>query len=187
MCTRKAVRIDSSVPHTVYKAVMFNIRSKKYKTPYMETEIPLEAMEGKQVFSAWYPEVAPYYRQDLDTMEAGMGYVHAYADIRTAAREFAFYVGVVMKNWQDFGAAPEWIPELWECETVADGDPDSCYSGIFDSDQNTQCIASRAVTFRRKITYHSIASIRKQDGFSNYIKLSEYPKPSLKSNKSFIK
>lgn len=145
------MRIDlteGSNPIKVYK-VLFRRPNAScdrpiYSTPFMEKNVPLDIVEGRQNFASSKPHLV------LPLLEkyVSCGYIHSYSTLQYAVRDYLDYFILNAK-------CRNCVPVIFECEIPVNDISNHCFIGEFDyCERNGYC--SKELRFLREIPEEEI-------------------------------
>ena len=146
MCIFHSEEVKVTDNITVYKVVLKSIYDMEthWVTPFNRTMLSEDIISGKYPFIADDPSYVPEKNYGLGNI-IGEGYIHAYATLKAAAKEYyLFYVNTI---------GPMYDVEVYECEIPADKGVYShyCWKGTFD-DTSLESMAAREMRFVRKVS-----------------------------------
>lgn len=188
MCVTNPKAINVREPMTVYKAIVkiyytdhtdpWNVtRNHFYRTPFQWVTIPNEVVEGKGVYEAGQPQYIPGSR-DIADNGIGAGYVHAYADLESVAKEYmGFYTHVINKDdshrrlneLEHVENNPNKLifkkeVVIYECTVYQSADENYCWEGNFDTDKSLRCVCARRLTFDRQVDEETLRHCARSRG-----------------------
>ena len=152
----------------MYKVLLRSLDGKIYYTPFQECVVSADVVEGNGTFDTKAYEMCAQYNMYYKEYVADLGYIHGYATLESVAKDISFYMDCFKEFLIDHTV------EVYECETVPDDNPESCYKGKFDEDDSSSCIAAKSIRFIRRIPYEELAMCRRKMDLGRFIYPEEY-------------
>ena len=153
MCLTSPKQIKVVKPIKIYKVVMRipatdaagnPIDKYVYKTPFYNTYIANDIIDGKRPFVARDPN----YVGNRNVIKGG--YIHAYRSLKTAVSEYKSYFSTLLIEY------PGAKYQIYQCEIPVSKDDRYCYIGYFDGDRSTTAIAARQIIFKKEVSEEQI-------------------------------
>ena len=144
MCLTLPSEVKVDKPLVCYKTVE-KCDDGGYRSPYRYTTIGKDTIRGKKPYRARRTK-----NDNVWGNSKNGGYIHAYADLKSAAAGEYFDFFKRMKN--EYKEYDTYVtPEVWECEIPVSDEKNYCFRGAFDDNLNVHAVCSREIVFRRKM------------------------------------
>lgn len=143
MCLTLASEVKVDKPLVCYKTVE-KCDNGGYRSPYRYTTIGKDVIGGKNPYRARRTK-----NDNVGGNSKNSGYIHAYADLKSAAGEYFGFFKRIKNALKEYGTYV--TPEVWECEIPVSDEKNYCFQGVFDYDFDVHAVCSREIVFRRKM------------------------------------